>query len=87
MPRAPNELPGTVKEVVFRGPLRRDCIRLPHGGLWSVDEPAATETPAHARGAAVTVTWRPKTAARFRTNEGRRGAASRRALTGLSDPA
>ena len=58
--RAANELPGTVEEVVFRGPLRRYRVRLPHGALWSVDEPAATETPPHARGAVVTVAWRPE---------------------------
>jgi ABC-type Fe3+/spermidine/putrescine transport system ATPase subunit len=59
VPRA-NELPATVEEVVFRGPLRRYRVRLPHGGLWSVDEPAATEAPTHAPGARVTVAWRPE---------------------------
>ena len=59
-PQGPNELSGTVEEVVFRGPLRRYRVRLPHGGLWSVDEPATTEAPAFARGADVTVAWRPE---------------------------
>jgi ABC-type Fe3+/spermidine/putrescine transport system ATPase subunit len=53
-------VPGTVEEVVFRGPLRRYRVRLPHGGLWSVDEPAAAGAAPLERGSAVTVTWRPE---------------------------
>jgi ABC-type Fe3+/spermidine/putrescine transport system ATPase subunit len=60
VPRRVNELPGTVEEVVFRGALRRYRVRLPHGGLWSVDEPAATGAAPLERGTAVTVTWRPE---------------------------
>jgi spermidine/putrescine ABC transporter ATP-binding subunit len=55
-----NELPGTVVEVVFRGPLRRYRVRLPGDHVWSVDESAATDAPAHAPGAAVAVSWRPE---------------------------
>jgi putative spermidine/putrescine transport system ATP-binding protein len=60
VPSRPNEVPGTVEEVVFRGPLRRYRVRLPHGGLWSVDEPAAAGAAPLERGSAVTVTWRPE---------------------------
>ena len=60
VPRRANEVPGTVEEVVFRGPLRRYRVRLPHGALWSVDEPVATDAAALERGAAVTVSWRPE---------------------------
>jgi ABC-type Fe3+/spermidine/putrescine transport system ATPase subunit len=56
----PNELPGAVDEVIFRGPLRRYRVRLPHGRAWSVDEPVTADAPAHPVGAAVTVAWRPE---------------------------
>jgi len=60
VPRRANEAPGTVEQVVFRGPMRRYRVRLPHGALWSVDEPAASDAAPHAPGAAVTVSWRPE---------------------------
>ena len=59
-PQGPNELPGPVEEMRLPGTARAAIASgCPHGGLWSVDEPAVDE-PGHARGAAVTVAWRPE---------------------------
>jgi ABC-type Fe3+/spermidine/putrescine transport system ATPase subunit len=55
-----NAFPATVEECVFRGALRRYRVRLPHGGVWSVDEPAQAAAPPHAAGAGVDVAWRPE---------------------------
>ncbi|HZS33087.1 MAG TPA: ABC transporter ATP-binding protein [Methylomirabilota bacterium] len=61
-PESPaNTCPGVIEEVIFRGALRRYRVRLPHGSLWSVDEPAAGDVPAPlGAGAAVTLGWRPE---------------------------
>jgi spermidine/putrescine ABC transporter ATP-binding subunit len=53
----PNAFTGTIEECIFRGASRRYRVRLPHGGVWSVDEPALGPAPL-APGAAVQVAWR-----------------------------
>lgn len=54
------ELTGEVLEVVFRGALRRYRVRLPHGRIWSVDEPAMGGGAAFSAGSHVVMTWRPE---------------------------
>jgi putative spermidine/putrescine transport system ATP-binding protein len=53
-----NAVPGRVEECIFRGALRRYRVRLPHGRLWSVDEPATGDAPPLAAGTAVRLEWR-----------------------------
>jgi spermidine/putrescine ABC transporter ATP-binding subunit len=53
----PNTFAATIQECIFRGASRRYRVRLPHGGIWSVDEPALGAAPL-APGAAVHVAWR-----------------------------
>ncbi|HEV8309910.1 MAG TPA: ABC transporter ATP-binding protein [Methylomirabilota bacterium] len=57
VPGEPNVFPVRIEECIFRGALRRYRVRLPHGGLWSVDEPAGG-APVHAVGTDVRVRWR-----------------------------
>jgi ABC-type Fe3+/spermidine/putrescine transport system ATPase subunit len=57
---APNSFAGVVEECIFRGALRRYRVRLPHGRVWSVDEPSTSGAPALAPSAAVRVQWRPE---------------------------
>jgi len=53
-----NAVAGRVEECVFRGAFRRYRVRLPHGRVWSVDEPAGGGGPLHANGATVWLSWR-----------------------------
>jgi spermidine/putrescine ABC transporter ATP-binding subunit len=57
---APNTFAGVVEECIFRGALRRYRVRLPHGRVWSVDEPSTSGTPALPASATVRVQWRPE---------------------------
>ncbi len=59
-PEAPNTFAGVVEECIFRGALRRYRVRLPHGRVWSVDEPSTSGTPALPASATVHVQWRPE---------------------------
>jgi ABC-type Fe3+/spermidine/putrescine transport system ATPase subunit len=54
-----NSYGGRIAERVFRGALQRYRDRLPHGQVWSVDEPAAGGQPRYAVGDEVGVSWRP----------------------------
>jgi ABC-type Fe3+/spermidine/putrescine transport system ATPase subunit len=53
-----NTFPGRIEERVFRGALQRYRVRLPHGRVWSVDQPASGGG-AHAVGTEVGVSWSP----------------------------
>jgi len=53
-----NGVAGRVEECIFRGASRRYRVRLPHGRIWSVDEPATGGGPLHAAGATVRLSWR-----------------------------
>jgi spermidine/putrescine ABC transporter ATP-binding subunit len=55
---AANATAGQVEECVFRGASRRYRVRLPHGRVWSVDEPATGGAPLPAAGTAVRLEWR-----------------------------
>ncbi len=57
---APNTFTGVVAECIFRGALRRYRVRLPHGHVWSVDEPSVSGTPALAATASIRLQWRPE---------------------------
>jgi ABC-type Fe3+/spermidine/putrescine transport system ATPase subunit len=52
-----NAFAGTIAECIFRGATRRYRVRLPHGHVWSVDEPAQAGMPL-SPGASVSVAWR-----------------------------
>lgn len=56
----PNLFGGLVEECVFRGALRRYRVRLPHGRVWSVDEPATSGRPILAAGTDVRIQWLPE---------------------------
>jgi spermidine/putrescine ABC transporter ATP-binding subunit len=56
---SPNAFAGTVEECIFRGATRRYRVRLPHGGMWSVDEAAVGPAPL-APGTPVGIAWQPE---------------------------
>jgi ABC-type Fe3+/spermidine/putrescine transport system ATPase subunit len=54
-----NVVAGRVEDCVFHGAFRRYRVRLPHGRVWSVDEPAGSG-PHHPNGTTVWLAWRPE---------------------------